>query len=143
RGPTLRRIITSPTIAGRRVYLGEDVGAARWPAIVSPDEVAEVVAVLARGSRRGRVPRVALLTGGRLVCDRCAKPMGTARRDTGSRVYRCLSCYAQVAAEPLEDLISEAVCWRLDRAQLPEPRAVVTSVSTLTAQLEQLAEDHG
>ena len=67
RGPTLRRIVTSPTIAGRRVSHGEDIGEARWPAIVTRDEVAAVTAVLARGHHRGRLPRVALLSGGASV----------------------------------------------------------------------------
>jgi site-specific DNA recombinase len=148
RTATLRRIITSPTIAGRRVVGGEDAGPAQWPAIATAEEVAKVVAVLARGSHRGRVARVALLAGGRLTCERCAEPMHTAQRENGRRIYRCLTCFAQVAAEPLEELVSRVLVARLDSADLPAPAGGASSpVADDLAQLEDdlaaLAADHG
>jgi len=147
RSQTLRRIVASPTIAGRRVSHGEDVGTARWPAIVTAEELAEVVAVLATGTTRGRLPRVALLSGGRLVCEKCSAPMSTARRDNGGRLYRCLGCFAQVAAEPLEELIAGALLYRLDRAEVPAGRkrspGGAGEVARLEDALAQLAADHG
>jgi hypothetical protein len=113
---------------------------------VSIEDVARVLAVLDRGERRGRMPRVALLAGGRLVCETCTAPMSTARRDNGGRTYRCLNCYMQVAAEPLEELISDAVKGRLDLADLPAASNVLDrghDLAELEDQLSQLAEDHG
>jgi site-specific DNA recombinase len=146
RSATLRRIVGSPTIAGRRMSKGEDVGPGQWPAIVGLDEVEQVRRVLARGERRGRLPRLALLAGGRLVCGACRAPMSTARRGSGVRVYRCLRCFAQVTAEPLEDLVASAVVARLDLADLPAVRRHASGgdhLSELEDQLAQLAEDHG
>lgn len=144
--PTLRGVITSPTIAGRRVYRGEDVGPGRWPAIVEPDTLVAVQAVLDAGTKRGRVPRVALLSGGRCLCAECDGPMRTARRENGTRLYRCPTDYVQVAAEPLEELVAEALLYRLDRADLPNAsraRPAGRSVEELEDELAALAEDHG
>jgi site-specific DNA recombinase len=147
RTPTLRRILLSHTVVGRRESKGQDIGPGQWPAILDVETSAAVRSTLAMGSKRGRVPRVALLTGGRCVCARCERPMSTARRQSGRRTYRCLSCFGQIAAEPLEELVTEAVLRRLDRAELPSP-APAPGISpiqaqTLAMELAALADDHG
>jgi site-specific DNA recombinase len=146
RTATLRRIVESPTIVGRRVHRGEDIGPGRWPAIITAEQHEAVVAVLAGGERRGRVPRVALLSGGRLVCKRCTAPMSTARRTDGRRIYRCLECFMQVAGEPLDDTIGRALVQALADAKIPGQRAGRAkrdTVAALERDRDALAEDHG
>lgn len=145
--PTLRRILGSFTVAGHRESKGVDVGPAQWDAILDPDTAHAVRSVLAAGHRRGRVPRVSLLTAGRCVCTRCSAPMTTARRDNGGRIYRCRACFMQVAADALEHLVVESVLYRLDRAELPDVAGPdvrpAVAVDDLEDQLSQLAADHG
>lgn len=146
RTATLRRIVSSRTVAGRRVRRGSDVGEAKWPPILSVEEVAEVTAVLDRGAKRGRVARVSLLAGNRLRCAECGESMRTARRSTGRRVYRCLACFQQVAADPLDESIGEAVVRRLDRADIPRPPKKAKKSEDpdrIAADLVALAEDWG
>lgn len=145
RGQTLRRILTSPTVAGRRVSAGEDVGPGQWPAILDPATVEAVRAVFAAGHHRGRVPLLALLSGGRCVCAPCSAPMYTARRTNGVRIYRCLSCYAQVTAEPLEALVEAAILTVLNDATLPDapPARGPDSIEALDQELADLAADLG
>lgn len=72
--------------------------------------------------------------------------MMTARRQNGGRTYRCRQCFMQVAAEPLENLVAEAILYRLDRADLPSSSRSVRSgesIEALSSQLAQLATDHG
>lgn len=51
---TLRQIIKNPTIAGLRVYRGEIIGEADWPAILPVKKWEEVNQILADGARRVR-----------------------------------------------------------------------------------------
>lgn len=144
--PTLRTMAASETIAGRRRFRGEDIGPAAWEAIIDTGTSTAVRAVLAQGARRGRLPAIALLSGGRLVCGRCGGPMRTARRSNKTRLYRCPVDYTMVTAEPLEDVIVAAVLRRLEDAAIPDvqrdrPRG--DDVATLEAQLGDLAADMG
>lgn len=149
---TMRSILLSPTTRGRRVSKGEDVGPALWPAILDDRTATRVRAVLTAPPKRGRVARVALLTAGRCTCGECGRPMTSARRTRkgdkatpGPRIYRCLRCSLHIAADPLEDLITEAIFYRLERSKIPKPTKVTTgpSVADLEAQLVQLSTDHG
>lgn len=143
---TLRRILGSPTLIGRRMHRGVDVGPGQWPSILTADEHAQVDAILGQIARRGRTPRVALLAGGRLTCRQCDVAMSTARRTNGQRLYRCLGCWSQVAAEPLEQLVTSAVLARLSTIDISDPPSaggVSDDGRRLEAQLEQLATDHG
>lgn len=51
---TLRQVLRSPTVAGLRVYRGEIIGAASWPAILPQDRWEQVNQVLADRARRTR-----------------------------------------------------------------------------------------
>ena len=71
--------------------------------------------------------------------------MSTAKRSNGTRIYRCLTCFAQVTAEPLEELVTDALVARLDAADLPDVDTLRPAVDLvgLEDQLAQLAADHG
>jgi hypothetical protein len=51
---TLRQIIQNPTIAGLRVYRGEIIGQADWPAILPVKQWEEVNQILNDSARRVR-----------------------------------------------------------------------------------------
>jgi site-specific DNA recombinase len=137
---TLTTIMRSPTLSGRRVHRGQVVGKALWPAILNDETATAVVAKLAARPGRAQPARVALLTGGRIRCAVCDLPMTTSRRTNGTRQYRCTTCYAVVAAEPLEALVVEALFQRTDGARLPSGEPVDHgTIAALEAELVELA----
>lgn len=71
---SLRRVLTSPRIAGKREYAGRIIGDAAWPAIV---DVAtwEVICAIVRGRRRGRPPSDRYLLTALIECPQCGRPL--------------------------------------------------------------------
>jgi len=144
----LRTTITSPRIAGLRQHRGQIVGEAVWKPIIT---VADRDRVLARfeqiASSGRRSPRRYLLSG----LARCSKCGGTlfsaARADT--RRYVCLSgpdhrgCGGiTVVAAPLEELVTDAVLYRLDTPQLADALTGQADDQNQTRTLsDALAED--
>lgn len=151
---TLRNFIKSPRIAGLREHRGEIVGTAAWPAIISVEDHRRVlarIAELASSSRRS--PRRYLLSG-MLRCHKCEGRLFSSAR-TNSRRYVCMSgpdhggCGGTyVTAPPVEELIADAVLYRLDSPEMAETltgRAADTSeasalADTLAADRAQLDE---
>ncbi len=86
---SLRRILTSPRIAGLRSHRGEIVGPAAWPAIIAREAHERLVAeIRSRGGQR-QPPRRRLLTG--LVhCGKCGAPLAAKVDGGGTRLYRCV-----------------------------------------------------
>lgn len=121
---TLRSVISGPRIAGLRRHRGEVIGRAVWPAIITEAERDKVLARMAEAANTGRrTPRRYLLSG---LC-RCAKCghklYSSSRIDT--RRYVCIAgpdhrgCgRLTVVATPLEELITDAVLYRLDTPEL-------------------------
>ena len=145
---SLRGVISNGTIAGRRIYKGDDIGPAVWEPIVDPATATQLAATLGRGVKRGAAPRVALLSGSRLTCEACGGPMSSCRRSNNSRGYRCTTDFTNVAAEPLEALITESLLLRLDAAPIPRTHRTGKdkagpSIEQLEADLAALADDHG
>jgi site-specific DNA recombinase len=85
----MKRLLTSPRIAGLRSHGGETFPA-QWPGLISPDELAALTARLAHPSR-GPAHRY-LLTGGLAVCGSCGHAL-FAHRAHGRRVYLCGARY--------------------------------------------------
>lgn len=108
----VRSWLTAPSIAGRRVHRGEDVGTGNWPPILDEQTWRQVGAVLTRPrivrrSDGGSYPignthvgnpagRKYLLTGGLARCGVCGAPLTGARKQlrnrTGVRVKPYLVC---------------------------------------------------
>ncbi|WP_125188119.1 recombinase family protein [Brevibacterium aurantiacum] len=91
---TLRQLLLNPTIAGRRVYQGEDIGPAQWDAIVPFDEWLELRALLTDPSRltvavpRGPEPRH--LLSGIARCGECGARMKASTNERRmKRAYAC------------------------------------------------------
>lgn len=172
-GP-LRRMLTSGYLAGLRELRGYERGtngsmtrrarpamtvAGTWPAIIDADTLERVRAVLRDPSRRtaGTNARSYLLSGF-VVCGTCGGRMVARPREDHVRRYLCAKgpmyqgCGTAILAEPVEELIAEAVLVRLDSPAFEaairaagEDAAGAPTVARLRddeAALEDLARDH-
>lgn len=154
----LVKMLRSPRIAGLRVHRGAIVAQGQWPAIISPEDHAKLLALI-EGRRRPGAPGRFLLSG--LVrCGRCGSTMVIRRRHADkARHYGCekvngrASCGGtHIMAEPLEDLVSEMVLTAIDSPALaealsasgvaPEEKDLIAQLRADEAALEQLARDH-
>jgi site-specific DNA recombinase len=147
----VRQILTSGRIAGLREHHGEVIGPAAWPAIITPAERDRILARMAtRSLTKTRAPRTYLLSG-MLRCGRCGNRMFSQARhsnpETRVRRYVCLKgpdhggCgRLTVVAQPVEDLLTDAVLTRLDSPHLAGVLAGKASldadVTALSAQLD-------
>jgi len=151
---TMRRVLGSGRISGRREHKGEIVADAEWPAIITAVESDRLRAALSRttgSTPAGRTPRRYLLTGGLLRCGRCDRPMVSRPRADGVRRYVCASgpgyggCGRMATvAEPVEQLVAEAVLYRLDTPELAAALADARKVNTEADELATgITEDEG
>jgi site-specific DNA recombinase len=120
----LRSILLSPRIAGLREHRGTVVGPAVWKSIITQGERARVLARFEDIARSGRRPIRRYLLSGMLRCGKCGVTLYTAARDR-TRRYVCLSgpdhggCgRLTVVARPTEQLLADAVLYRLDTPEL-------------------------
>jgi len=121
----LRRMLMSARISGQREHLGEIVGPAEWPGIITPADTARLRSVLGDPRRRtNRSPRRYLLAG-MLRCQLCGATLVARPKMDGRRAYVCAKgpgfagCGGiSTLAEDLESLIIEAVLFRLDTPTL-------------------------
>jgi DNA invertase Pin-like site-specific DNA recombinase len=151
---SLRRMLGSARIAGLRTYRGQMIGKAKWKGIITPEAREALVATFSDPSRRAKRPsRRYLLTGGLLRCKRCGAAMVARPNAEGARRYACAKDFGGcngtfVIAEPLEDLVREAVFAALDGPTLtrlrqvePEPDdGLATEVLSLEERRRDLAD---
>ena len=159
---SLRRMLINPRMSGQRAYRGEIVAKGEWEAILTPEDTAQLTAILGDPARlTRRTVRRYLLSGGLLRCGLCNAVLTARPREGGDRRYICAKGPAlagcgriAVMSEPLEDLIVEAVLYRLDTPELAaalagvaaqdaDAEAAQASVSADRAQLEELARAYG
>ena len=146
---SVRTLLRNPRIAGLRAHRGEIVGTAQWQPIITVVERDKVMALMdRRSSTRERTPRSYLLTG-LLRCGKCDSRLFSARRDN-SRRYVCMAgpdhgngCgRLAVTAAPLEQLIADAVLYRLDTPELAASLSGQVARDTETAAMsDALAND--
>jgi hypothetical protein len=158
----LRRMLMSARLSGQRAYRGEIVAKGDWQPIITPDDTVQMRTILGAPDRlTRRTVRRYLLSGGLLRCGLCHAPLVARPRTGGARRYVCakgpgLSGCGRIAvlAEPLEELITEAVLYRLDTPELAaalegavaedaEADAAQASLTADRAQLEELARAYG
>ncbi len=148
RTTTLRRMLAAPRTAGLREHRGQIVGPAAWPAIITEQQRARILAAYASRTATGRrTPRRYLLSG-LLRCGRCGHKLYSNRRQT-SRRYVCSSSidhdgcgHLTVVAPPLEDLLTDAVLYRLDTPELTAALSGTHHVDDRTRDLaDELGED--
>ena len=118
---TLRRMLDAPRISGQRIHRGEIVGAAEWPAIITPAESERIRALLADPNRRTNKTARRYLLRGLLRCGRCGATLISRPRADGTRRYVCAKgpgcggCGGiTINADPVEHAVTEAVLFRLD-----------------------------
>lgn len=157
----LRNVLVSPRVAGLRQHQGEVIGEAAWPAILDRRTWEQLRAVILAPDRR-RVGAGRRLLTGLLVCGRpgadgelCGARL-VSGLNNGHRAYVCRKApgfdgCARLAmvAEPLEDLVVEAVLFRFDssdfaealaRRDTPEDDGAAAEMAVAQARLGELAE---
>ncbi len=157
----LKRILVSPRISGQREHLGRIVGPGKWQPIITPDETAQLRARLNDPARRiRRTPRRYLLSG-LLRCGLCGASLVARPTSDGTRRYVCAKGpgYAgcgrlAIMAEPVEQLVADAVLYRLDTPALAAAlrdeaardeatAALVADLASDEAQLTEIAAAYG
>ncbi len=157
----VRQILCSGRIAGLREHQGQVIGPAAWPGIITGGERDRVLArIAARAVTKTRAARTYLLSG-MLRCGRCGNRLYSQARhanpDNRVRRYVCLSgpdhggCgRLTVVAEPVEQLLTDAVLARLDSPHLAkvlggksspdaDVAALAAAVEADQARLDELA----
>jgi site-specific DNA recombinase len=161
-GSSVRPVLLNPRNAGIRGYgpkpengsrTIEEMGKAKWDAIVSEETWRAVVGLLSDPDRfagKGRGAR-ALLSGIGL-CGVCGATVEGGRSRTKHRIYRCSGSWGHIsrAAEPVEEWVSEVAIARLSRddaAELlrddhrPDIEALRSEATALRTRLDQLATE--
>ncbi len=158
----LRRMLTSARVSGQRSLHGEIVAVAEWEPILTPEDTAQLRAILDNPDRlTRRTVRRYLLSGGLLKCGLCGSTLVARPRAGGDRRYVCakgpsLPGCGRIAimADQLEQLVTEAVLYRLDtpelaaalsgaQAQDAETDAAQSGLEADKAQLTELATAYG
>lgn len=131
--PTLRGMLASGRIAGLREHKGVVVAKAVWDPIITEADRDKVLARLASNARLGKRSARRYLLSGLPRCGKCGNKLYSAARET-TRRYVCIGGVDHggcgrltVVAGPLEDLIADAVLYRLDT---PELAAALTGQAT-------------
>lgn len=154
---TVKRLLASGRICGWREHHGVLTAEAEWPAILDAATGARLRRLLADPARNlsGGANARSYLLSGLVRCGRCGARMTAApvvRKGGRYRRYACLKdrggCNrCGIGAEPLEELIVEAVLLRLDGAALAstvaehEKRIVDRSeVAVIEERLAELAD---
>jgi len=158
----LRRMVTSPRIAGLQEHRGTVLGKAEWPGIIEPETHELLVARLAdpHRTRRRMPPRRYLLTGGLLRCGRCGQKMVAKPLGDGRRKYVCErlpgrpNCGRMTSlADGLEEEVVAQVFAALDTPTLrslsadakgddAQARTLARELQALEARIEALSTAH-
>lgn len=151
-GHVIRRMLTSPRIAGWRSHHGTFAAEADWQPIVDRDTVERLRALLLDPARRLNANPRSYLLAGLAFCEVCDHRLVARPRADRRRCYVCASgpnyggCgKIRVVAEPLEDYVAGMALDALDVAAVPtepdERSAYDITVADLETQLADLAVD--
>lgn len=108
RPPSLRSIVSKPTIAGLRYYRGEHVADGDWPAILDRGTWETVRAILAGRKRGAGHSATRHLLSGIATCQPCGAPLSANKsRRSGDPIYRCSACHAIARTQaPIDDYVT-------------------------------------
>lgn len=158
---SLRRMLASARISGQREHRGEIVATAQWPGIITPEQGAQIRALLADPARRTNKAARRYLLGGLLACCHCGERLVARPRSGGKRRYACAKgpgfsgCgKTYINADEVEQFVTDAVLLRLDSAELeralrrkqkgtPETQRWWQEAEAAQAQLDELAAAYG
>jgi site-specific DNA recombinase len=145
----LKRILLSPRVSGQSVYRGEVVGKGQWPAILDRDTQERLAAVLKDKSRGKLVVARSYLLPGFAYCGRCGARLVSRPTGNKRRAYRCSRTFGGcdgivIVADPLEDLVRDAVFIALDTPELRDAVRAAEGEDIVQAELlESLRQDEG
>lgn len=144
RSTTLRAILSSGRIAGLRDHRGQVVAPAVWDGLITLEDRDRVLVRFAEMKRSKRRAPQRYLLSGMLRCGRCSGTLFASPR-TRTRRYVCMAgpdhggCgRITVTAGPIEQLIADAVLYRLDTPELADAlagRAAADERAALVADL--------
>lgn len=122
---TLRRMLESARISGQREHRGVIQGPAEWPAIITPAETERIRARLSDPSRRTNKTARRYLLARLLRCGLCGATLVSRPKADRTRRYVCASGPGSagcgritITAEHVENVVIEAVLFRLDTPEL-------------------------
>lgn len=157
RTTSVRQILYSARISGQREHRGEIVGPGQWPAIIKPEQSGRIRAILDDPARRTNRTARSYLLSGMLRCLECGATL-VSHPAKNRRSYVCRTepglggCGGiRIDADRVEELITEAVLYRLDTPELAAAlsgaqaageagEALSGQITSDEAQLEELAE---
>ena len=145
--PTLKAVLFSARISGRREYHGEIVHEASWPAIITPAVSDQLRALLTRPAAGPATARTYLLSG-ILRCATCGKGLG-GRPHHGRRRYVCAKAPGNgkcgtvtIMADLAETEVRDQVLTALDvpefLARLMTTVTIGTDAEHVTSQLRRI-----
>lgn len=156
----VKRMVTSPRVAGLVEHQGEVVGEGTWEPIMDRPTWEQVRAILldpARAKQVGRPPKYLLPGFLRCGMEDCGAKLVSRPLTSHGRTkpnYVCIATgklHLAIAAEPVDRLITERVLDRLDhtglvkalaaRAKADETRALAEQLTRDDAALTQLGDD--
>lgn len=115
----IRRVLSNPTIAGRRVYRGQVIGDAEWEGIITPEEFEALRGVFSGPryqavSHHGSEPRH--LLSGIARCGVCGGKMKRLPASTHNAArYSCGAHHTAIRQEWADDLVNAVIVARLRR----------------------------
>ena len=134
----VRRILTNPTMAARRVHRGEVVGVGDWPAILDDATFDALAARFADPTRRTtrRSPTVRLLSGV-ARCGTCGGPMVMTKqggfvdgRGRHRRVRRSYACrYKHCVSRDMKMLDAYVTAVVIERLSRPDAREAIAGAA--------------
>ncbi|HSH59903.1 MAG TPA: recombinase family protein [Acidimicrobiales bacterium] len=138
----VRRMLTNPAYAARRVHRGKVVGDADWPAIVDPETFDRVQAKFAAmAGRQSRQTSTARLLTGVARCGVCGGRMHALHDRRGRKFYECNEkfCVARDLAK-LDAYVTLVVIERLSRPDVTEALAGVAQNPAVTGARQRAQE---
>jgi site-specific DNA recombinase len=109
---SLRRSLTRPAIAGKRIHQGKVIGNATWPPIISEEDRQKVIAAL-RWDHPNPGPEPTHLCSGIAICGMCGGKLRHHRFQRRMDVYRCNKGCGSRKASMLDSAVEKAVLRRL------------------------------
>ena len=155
---TLTRLLMSGRISGQREHRGEIVAEAEWPAIIAPQQTAQLRRMLSDPSRRTnqavrRYLLVRLLRCGLCGATLVSRPRQAARGATCARPAPAMSAAATSTClrSRWRHLLLKPCCYRLDTPELaaalagepgdPDAERWQAEIDQSSAELEEIAAD--
>lgn len=152
RPPSLRSIVSKPTVAGLRGYRGEVVATGDWPPILDRGTWETVRAVLADRKRGPGHSATRHLLSGIATCGVCGTPLrANTARHGGHPIYRCQECHGiSRRQEPIDEYVTGYVQRLLEqdpvqaarrRQAAGKPGRALSALTSMKERRKQLLRD--